>query len=307
VIDLFLGEGSVPGSLADVDQDRIGPHVSQKLVSYQPVVDDHIGAAEQLESANGDEARITGAAADQVNRAGLPARGPDTGWTGDGTHEARAKPRSRWRGVPPGQIDDDLDHAVVASDCVIHNYPRSSRLRAETMGDVGDDMRATADQERNHYHVREGRCLEQRFQWWIVVQKRREHLAGNAPPPQRFGELYGGAAAFRVPGGAMSHERERDRATVEGVLSHQFRRAPRHQRPDAGVASHRRCLPKPQLGMAPVTRERFRQNHIGVVPLTGEEWHHGRLVRRKLVQHAVEARLALVKGDGHFIVEPPGP
>jgi hypothetical protein len=88
------------------------------------------------------------------------------------------------------------------------------------------------------------------------------------------------------------------------VIAHELANAPGHQRAYARVGPDRRRLPQADLAEAPVTRERFRQNHFAVVARTGEERHYRHLIRFQFVQHGVEPGLTLMKRDRHLVVEP---
>ena len=56
--------------LADVDELRAGPRVRERLGRDQAVVEDDVGGAEQLDRAHGEQARVAGPGADEVDDAG---------------------------------------------------------------------------------------------------------------------------------------------------------------------------------------------------------------------------------------------
>ena len=65
----FLAHGVVGALLADVDAFGIAPHQFQNLRGNQVVVDHHVGLLHQAQGAEGEQVRVAGAAADQIDLA----------------------------------------------------------------------------------------------------------------------------------------------------------------------------------------------------------------------------------------------
>ena len=117
--------------------------------------------------------------------------------------------------------------------------------------------------------------------------------------------MLGGRAALRMACGAVPHEHEGDRVPLRALLAQELGDPARHQRRHAHMGAHRRRLPEPHLGEAPVAAERLGQHHLAVVPGTGEKRHHRHLIGHQLVEHRIEAGLTLVERDRHLVEQPP--
>src|SRR5207244_8272944 len=81
-VDVFLGQAVTLRELAGVDPDRLGGRLVEKRWVDEPIVDDHVGAAQRLEAAHRHESGIARARADQ----------PDVAYA---HAAARSRPRSR--------------------------------------------------------------------------------------------------------------------------------------------------------------------------------------------------------------------
>lgn len=204
LVDLFLGERSVSGPLADVDQHRIGARLSQELVSYQAVVHDDLGAPQQLQAAGGDQSGIAGAAAHQIHGAGIPPWGACR----RGTHQPGTKPGSRRRQVAARQVDDDLHQSGIAADGMVDDEPGGPGLRSEKAGNVSHRMRAATDQKGNHDQVRKRGGSGKGIQRWVVVDEGRKHLTRNPPMAERVGDPERRVPALRMHAGSVSHQRQ---------------------------------------------------------------------------------------------------
>ncbi len=66
-IDAFLGHGVGPGLFPHVDDLCARRHLGQQGKAGQLVIDHHLGLPQHLQALHGDQARIPGPGADQVN------------------------------------------------------------------------------------------------------------------------------------------------------------------------------------------------------------------------------------------------
>ena len=66
-VDLVLGHGGAPGGLARVEQLGAGPAEGQQPLGAEAVVDDDVGALQRVAARRGDQARVAGPGADQVD------------------------------------------------------------------------------------------------------------------------------------------------------------------------------------------------------------------------------------------------
>lgn len=85
------------------------------------------------------------------------------------------------------------------------------------------------------------------------------------------------------------------------MVAHELGHPARYQRAYPCMRPYRRRLAQAHLAIPAVSRERFRQNPLGVVPRAGEERHHRHLIRLELVQHGLESGLALMKRYRDFV------
>ncbi len=67
--DLGLGQGVVLGHLADIDALRVAAHQVEDRLADQPVVEHHVGLLHQAQGPEGEQVRIPGAGADEVDLA----------------------------------------------------------------------------------------------------------------------------------------------------------------------------------------------------------------------------------------------
>ncbi len=70
LLDLALGDARVAGLLADVEQLGVRAGPGQRLRGNQAVVQDHVGAGDELEGPGGHQAGVARPGADQVDDAG---------------------------------------------------------------------------------------------------------------------------------------------------------------------------------------------------------------------------------------------
>ena len=303
-VDLGLRVRRVPRALAHVDQLGVRACLVQQLGADQAVVHDDVGRPEQLEPARGDEPGIAGAAADEVHG---PRLLPDV------RHHAGPEPRRGRRRMSAREVHHDLLQPRVGADGVVDQEQSAAdaapaRVRSvgqsHQPGNVLQDVRAAADEERHYQHGGLAEPGHDRVDRGVVVEERRDDLARHLAAPERVGELLGGGAALRMARGAVAHQHERHRVAQRALLAQELGDATGHERRHAGVRAHRRRLPEPHVGEAAVAAERLGQHHLAVVAGAGEERHHGHLVGRELVEHAVESGLALVERHRHFVEQP---
>ena len=164
-----------------------------------------------------------------------------------------------------------------------------------------------ADQKRDD---QDGPTVQRRhrsFDRRLLVEKCRRHPTGHPAAAQRFGQLLGGHSTLRVPRRAVAHHHQPDLLPLGLLVAEQLVHPAGDQGRHPGMRPDRRGLPQAEAGHAPVPRQPLGQDHLGVVASAGEERHHGHLVGRELVEHGVEAGLALVKGNRDLVEQATGP
>ena len=72
-VGLRLRHRDLPGRLAGVDQQAVRARLERQLIAGQAVEDEHVGAAHEIEAADGDQPGIAGAGADEVDGHAAPS------------------------------------------------------------------------------------------------------------------------------------------------------------------------------------------------------------------------------------------
>jgi len=67
-VDLWLWDAVIVLCLARVDHFGVGAHLAQQFMGNQAVMDDDIGAPQQRQALDGDQARIAGTRPHEINR-----------------------------------------------------------------------------------------------------------------------------------------------------------------------------------------------------------------------------------------------
>ena len=108
-VDLLLRHRGLSGLLADVDKLRFGPRVFQQALRGEPVVDDGVGLFQALYAPYGEEARITGAATDEVDQ-----DSPSVSIVMDGPLLRPAKRKERQLNPPSTFLNSDISSSMTS-------------------------------------------------------------------------------------------------------------------------------------------------------------------------------------------------